>query len=256
MKSPQQTSAKPSQPAKQSLTILHLYPREMNLYGDHGNILTLQKRLEWRGFIAKVVTYEPGDNPAVIDQADIIFGGGGQDSGQADIEEDLRRIGPRLKSRVDAGVPTLVVCGLYQLFGNFFQTIDDDHIDGISAFNLETRGGDTRMIGNVTAVSDRFGELVGYENHSGRTTLCGDLQPLARVIRGAGNNGTDGYEGATYQNAIGTYLHGPILPKNPSLADFLLATALTRKYGAPIELAPLDDSLADLARTAAKSSPR
>jgi CobQ-like glutamine amidotransferase family enzyme len=228
----------------------------MNLYGDHGNVLALRRRLEWRGLAARVVTYEPGDDPSIIDRADIIFGGGGQDSGQADIEEDLRAIGPRLRARVEDGVPMLVVCGMYQLFGNFFQTIDDDHIDGISALNLETRGGKTRMIGNVTEVSSRFGEIVGYENHSGRTVLCGDLQPLARVTRGAGNNGEDGHEGVIYRNTIGTYLHGPILPKNPRLADFLLTTALSRRAGAPVKLAPLDDTLATKARHVAAARPR
>jgi CobQ-like glutamine amidotransferase family enzyme len=241
---------------KHSLTILHLYPREMNLYGDHGNVLTLRRRLEWRGLDARVVTYEPGDDPSLIDSADIIFGGGGQDSGQSDIEADLRVIGPRLRARVEDGTPILVVCGLYQLFGNFFRTLDGDNLDGISALDLETHGSTERMIGNVTAESAKFGEVIGYENHSGRTTLARRLQPLARVTRGGGNNGSDGFEGALYHNTIGTYLHGPILPKNPQIADFLIATALERKYHQPADLTPLDDSIADLARISSRSRPR
>lgn len=242
---------------KKSLAILHLYPREMDLYGDYGNVLTLRRRLEWRGMEAKVVNYEPGDNPAIIKQADIIFGGGGQDSGQADIEDDLRVVGPLIKKQIEAGVPALVICGLFQLFGNFFQTLDGDHIDGISVFDLETRGDKSRLIGNAVALSERFGEIIGYENHSGRTVLGKDVQPLARITQGAGNNGQDGTEGAIYKNAIGTYFHGPLLPKNPRIADFLLKTALQHKYGEAPDLPKLDvDSIAQLARASAISRPR
>jgi CobQ-like glutamine amidotransferase family enzyme len=247
---------KPTQ--KRSISILHLYPREMNLYGDHGNVLTIQKRCEWRGIDCQILTYEPGDDPKVIQQADIIFGGGGQDSGQALIEDDLRAIGPVIAKQVEGGAPTLVVCGLYQLFGKFFQTVDDDHIDGIGVFDIETYGGTERLIGNIIEQSDRFGEIVGYENHSGQTKLCSSaLKPLGLVTLGAGNDADSKQEGVIYKNAIGTYLHGPILPNNPAIADFLIYTALHRKYPSQNTiLDPLDDSIADLARTVHISRPR
>jgi len=238
------------------LTILHLYPHEMNLYGDHGNILVLKRRLEWRGYEAKVVQYGPGDNQSIIDRADIIFGGGGQDSGQAGIEDDLRAISTRIKSKIKSGTPTLVVCGMYQLFGNFFRTIEGDAIDGISVFDLETVGGKDRLTGNVVAASGRFGEIIGYENHSGRTYLGADTEPLATIIKGVGNNDKDRYEGAMHKNAIGTYLHGPVLSKNPKMADFLLATAWELKYKEKLNLTKLDiDKTVEQARRIAKSRP-
>ncbi|MDR2063452.1 MAG: glutamine amidotransferase [Candidatus Nomurabacteria bacterium] len=238
---------------KRSLTILHLYPREMNLYGDHGNILALQKRCKWRGIKTVVVEYEPSKK--LPKEVDVIFGGGGQDSGQSVICGDLLKIGGKLKDLVEDGVPTLVVCGLYQLFGNFFKTLDNTVIKGIGVFNLKTLGGSERLIGNVVAESSQFGEVVGYENHSGRTFFEADLQPLGDVKKGAGNNGEDFEEGVRYKNAIGTYLHGPILPKNPKIADFLIETALTRKYGVT-KLSKLDDDLERKTRLSAASRPR
>jgi CobQ-like glutamine amidotransferase family enzyme len=236
-----------------SLTILHLYPKEMNLYGDHGNILTLQKRCKWRGIKTTVISYEP--NKKLPKSPDLIFGGGGQDSGQVVIQNDLQKIAPHLKNWVENGVPTLVVCGLYQLFGNFFKTLDGDIIKGISVFNIKTLGGKERLIGNVIAASPRFGEIVGYENHSGRTYFESDLAPLGNIKKGAGNNGEDFEEGVIYKNAIGTYLHGPLLPKNPKIADFLLETALTRKYGTT-KLPKLNDTLEKKSQTTSASRPR
>ncbi|MDR1032805.1 MAG: glutamine amidotransferase [Candidatus Nomurabacteria bacterium] len=239
--------------SRRTLKILHLYPREMNLYGDHGNVLTLMRRCKWRGIEAEVVVYEPGGK--LPHGVDIVFGGGGQDSGQSTIQNDLLKIGPDLNKLVESDTPTLVICGLYQVFGKFFKTIGGETINGIGVFDMETFGGAERLIGNITCSSAEFGEIVGYENHSGQTFLGKGVQPLAKVIRGAGNNGQDGTEGARYKNAIGSYLHGPVLPKNPKLADFLIAKALQNKYDDDT-LSPLDDSAEQLAHESSASRPR
>jgi CobQ-like glutamine amidotransferase family enzyme len=235
------------------LTILHLYPREMNLYGDHGNVLTLVRRCEWRGIKANVVAYEPGDD--FPENVDIIFGGGGQDSGQDIIKQDLQKIAPRLHDHANSGTPILVICGLYQLFGKFFKTHEGEIIPGIGIFDTETIGGDERLIGNITCENSELGEIVGYENHSGQTFLGDKVQPLATIIRGAGNNGQDTTEGARLNNLIGSYLHGPVLPKNPRLADFLIAEALKNKYGSA-ELTPLDDAVENAAHKSSAARPR
>jgi CobQ-like glutamine amidotransferase family enzyme len=235
------------------LCVAQLYPREMNIYGDHGNLLTLVRRLRWRGLEAEAISYHPGgDFPA---QADILLGGGGQDSGQSVVKEDLRRIGPVLQERVEQGMPTLVICGTYQLFGNYFQTVGGQTIEGLGIFDLHTVGGKKRLIGNIVTKSERFGEIIGYENHSGKTWLAATEKPFAQVVSGAGNNGEDGTEGVLHHNAIGTYLHGPLLPKNPALADFLIKTALERRYGEGF-LEELDDALALEARKIARTRPR
>lgn len=239
--------------ATQKLTIAHLYPREMNMYGDHGNLLTLVRRLEWRGIEAEVVNCHPGS--VFPGQADIVLGGGGQDSGQSVVQNDLSRIRSQLHEQVEQGVPMLMVCGTYQLFGNYFQTIGGEHIEGLGIFDLHTIGGSTRLIGNTVTTSEQFGEIVGYENHSGKTYLAATEAPFAKVIGGAGNNGEDRTEGVLHNNAIGTYLHGPLLPKNPVIADFLIGTALERRYDDGF-LEELDDSLVEQARRIAKTRPR
>jgi CobQ-like glutamine amidotransferase family enzyme len=225
----------------------------MNLYGDHGNVLTLKRRCEWRGVSANIVTYEPGDS--FPDEADLIFGGGGQDSGQSAIEDDLQKNAQVLRSLADGGAPALVICGLYQMFGRFFSTCEGKTIAGIGILDIETVAGDKRMIGNIVCESDEFGEIIGYENHSGQTYLSKGVRPLAKVICGAGNNGQDGSEGARYKNVIGSYLHGPMLPKNPKVADFLIAKALEVKYGDG-HLEPLDDAIENTARQSSSERPR
>jgi CobQ-like glutamine amidotransferase family enzyme len=239
--------------AARRLSIVHLYPREMNIYGDHGNLLTLARRLQWRGIEAEVIGYHPG--ATFPSQADIILGGGGQDSGQSVVKEDLHRIGELLREQVEQGVSALVICGTYQLFGNYFETVGGEHIEGLGIFDMHTVGGRERLIGNIVTRSERFGEMVGYENHSGKTWLAAAEQPFAQVVSGAGNNGQDGTEGVLHLATIGTYLHGPLLPKNPGIADFLIAKALERRYGEGF-LEELDDSLAHKARTIAKTRPR
>lgn len=230
------------------LRILQLYPADMNIYGDHGNALVLYRRAQWHGFTPELIEYNQGD--AWPKDIDIIVGGGGQDSGQTKIQNDLLAIGPTLHKLASDDIPMLVICGLYQQFGRFFKTQSGQIIHGIGLLDIETHAGATRLIGNIVTESDTFGEIVGYENHSGQTFLGDNVQPLGRVIRGAGNNGRDESEGARYRNIIGSYLHGSLLPKNPQIADFLIEKAALRRYG---EFSPaiIDDRLATNARDVA-----
>lgn len=239
-----------------SLTILNLYPRQMNIYGDVGNLLVLKKRCEWRDISVRVVDFNPADNIAKLEGIDLILGGGGQDSGQAAVQPHLLRIGSGLSELIEAGVPALVVCGTFQLFGNYIKTTAGEELEGIGVFDMHTQGDNERKIGNIVTKSSDFGELIGYENHSGKTYLGTGLKPFAKVVSGGGNNGEDGTEGARYHRAIGTYLHGPLLPKNPLVADSLIAAALERRYGNVGELAPLPDTWVMQAREVAKHRPR
>ena len=236
------------------LKILHLYPKEMNLYGDHGNVLALVKRCEWRGIKAEVIAHEPGD--PIPDDVDIIFGGGGQDSNQNKIENDLRHIALDLKKHVETGVPTLVICGLYQLFGEYFETSEGQKIQGINVIDITTKAGPERLIGNIVINAPDFGEVVGYENHSGLTKLGKKAKPFGTVIKGYGNNGDDFTEGARYNNCIGTYLHGPVLPKNPRVADYLILKAIERKQKSKAKLERLNDSIENRAHKVAASRPQ
>lgn len=236
-----------------SITIAHLYPKEMNIYGDWGNVLTLKRRLEWHGFIPKIVEHHPGK--PFPKNVDILIGGGGQDSGQAVVQSDLLEISEILHRLADDEVPMLVICGLYQLFGRFFKTSDGDTIQGIGIFKAETHGGPKRLIGNTVVESHKFGELIGYENHSGLTLLDNDQPALGRVVKGKGNNGEDTTEGAVYKNVYGSYLHGSLLPKNPALADELLRAAIVKRYGS-FDPHDIDDTFATYAREIARRRPR
>ncbi len=225
----------------------------MNIYGDNGNMLVLQRRLEWYGYEVICLAYNPGDT--FPHDVDIIVGGGGQDSGQDRIVDDLQVIAPTLRALADSGTPMLVVCGLYQLFGHFFKTKSGETLQGIGILDVETYGESERLIGNIIVDSKQFGDLIGYENHSGQTFLGEHAVPLGVVRLGAGNNTADIYEGARYKNVIGTYLHGSVLPKNPELADFFIRKAVVKKYS---EMSDdlIDDHFADLARKAALKRPR
>ena len=238
---------------KQSLAIVHLYANEMSIYGDRGNILTLVKRLEWRGYGATVKEVGIGDS-FDLTKADLIFAGGGQDRGQVAVGKDLQKRADQLLKAAESDVPMLTICGTYQLFGHRFVTLEGEEIPGIGMFDAETIGSRQRMIGNIV-VKTSFGGLVGFENHSGQTYLQAGQEPLGRVEKGHGNNGDDKTEGAVFYNVYGTYLHGPILPKNPAFADHLLLTALKNKYGVE-RLMPLDDALEFKAVEAAKHRPR
>lgn len=238
---------------EKTISLLHIYPRDMNIYGDWGNVLAIKRRLEWHGYTPTLLEYNPGD--AFPKNVDIVVGGGGQDSGQNVIQHDLLSIGSTLRELAEAGTPMLVICGLYQLFGKFFKTQDGHSIEGISLLDIETHAGPERLIGNIITKSAQFGDIIGYENHSGQTFLGKNVQPLGRVIKGAGNNGQDDTEGARYKNVIASYLHGSLLPKNPALADFLIEQAVVKKYG---EFVPtvIDDRFAELARDIAAKRPR
>lgn len=239
--------------SQSSIRLVQLYPRDMNIYGDWGNTLTLKKRLEWHGLSVDLVDYNPGDK--FPDKIDMIVGGGGQDSGQLTIQADLLAISDQLRQLAEDGVPMLMVCGLYQLFGNFFRTRDGQTINGIGILDCETHGSDQRLIGNTITENETFGTIVGYENHSGLTYLGDKAVAFGKLVKGAGNNGQDATEGAVYRNVIGTYLHGALLPKNPTIADWLIEQAVSRKYG---EFIPsvIDDQFADKARAIAIKRPR
>lgn len=238
---------------EKQITILQLYGRDMNIYGDWGNILVLKRRLEWHGYTPRVVEYNPGDT--FPDNVDIVVGGGGQDSGQDIIQADILAIGSKLHDLAKKDMPMLVICGLYQLFGKFFKAQDGHIIEGISLLDIETHAGPERLIGNIITKSSEFGEIIGYENHSGQTFLGKTTKPFGRVFRGAGNNGQDDSEGARYRNVIGSYMHGSLLPKNPAIADFLIEKAVNNKYG---EFVPtvVDDRFAEQARLIAFKRPR
>lgn len=239
--------------SQKMLRILQLYPRDMNIYGDWGNTLVLKRRAEWHGFTVELLEYNPGD--IFPEDIDIIVGGGGQDSGQSAIQDDLQKIAPILKKLAEENVPMLMICGLYQLFGNFFLTNSGEKIPGIGIFDLKTRASNERMIGNIVTKSDEFGEILGYENHSGKTFLGPGTKPLGAVLKGAGNNGEDQFEGARYKNIIGTYLHGSLLPKNPAVADWLIAQAAAKRYGS-FSPAKINDATVSRARDVAAKRPR
>ena len=239
-----------------TITIIQLYPKDMNLYGDWGNTLVLKKRLEWRGFRVEIIDHNPGD-ATDFSTGDIFVGGGGQDAGQLAIQDDLLSRGEELKNLASNGVPMLLICGIYQLFGRQFVTNDGSVIRGIGVLPVETTAGEERLIGNITLKSEQFGTIVGYENHSGQTFLDDTVQPLGKVVRGAGNNTTDGTEGVRFNNVIATYLHGSLLPKNPTIADFLIAKALERRGISAEDLKPLEvDTLAQTAQQVAAERPR
>jgi CobQ-like glutamine amidotransferase family enzyme len=230
------------------LTIGWLYPTKMNIYGDRGNVVALAQRARWRGIPAEVKEIGIGD--AIPDDVDVFFFGGGQDQEQIAVSRDLQGAkGERLKAAVEAGAACLAVCGGYQLLGHEYRPHDAEPLPGIGLFDLTTVAGSERFIGNVV-VDSEWGELVGFENHSGLTYLGPRTRPLGRVRIGRGNNGRDGTEGALYKHAVGCYLHGSLLPKNPQLADWLIAAGLGRNRG-PVELPPLIDDLETVAHAAA-----
>jgi CobQ-like glutamine amidotransferase family enzyme len=233
--------------------LVHLYPREMNIYGDTGNVLVLRRRLRWRGMPVDVVPVSVGD-PLPSD-ADIVLGGGGQDAAQGEIGADFASRGAQLRAMADDGVVMLAICGTYQMLGHEFLTFEGRRIEGVGVLDVVTRGQATRLIGNNYVDTPDAGRLVGYENHSGLTELGTGVRPLGTTGAGRGNNGKDGTEGAVRDNVIGTYLHGPVLAKSPAFADDLIRRALARR-GESTDLAPLDDSLADLAARVAVARPR
>jgi lipid II isoglutaminyl synthase (glutamine-hydrolysing) len=228
------------------LRLLALYPEQMNIYADRGNMIFLQRRCEWRGLSFEYAAAGPGEG---FDPAghDLIYIGGGQDRDQILVAQDmLETKRDAIASAVEDGAALLAVCGGYQLLGHRYQ-LGDQSIAGLGIADLETvREPGPRLIGNVSIEVD-LGDgprvLAGFENHGGRTHLGADAEPLGRVLHGYGNNGRDGYEGVRRLNLIGTYLHGPLLPKNVLLADRLIALAIGRRTGTEPELEPLGDEL-------------
>jgi CobQ-like glutamine amidotransferase family enzyme len=239
------------------LRVAHLYPRLMNIYGDRGNIMCLRRRCEARGIRFELTELSTGDR---FDAAayDLVFAGGAQDREQRGVAEDLLVTkAAALREAVEDGMALLAVCGAYQLFGRFYRDATGAELPGAGVFDLHTEHPGQRVkrcIGNIicewTAPDGSVQTIVGFENHGGRTHLGAGVRPLARVRYGFGNNGNDGTEGATYRNAIGTYVHGSLLPKNAALADHVIRIALAGRYG-DVDLAPIDDRVEQRAHEAA-----
>lgn len=228
-----------------TLTLGHLYPDQLNIYGDRGNIITFRQRCAWRGITLRIVALGMGD-VLVPDQYDLLFIGGGQDKEQTEIAADLRETkSSGLWAAVEDDMPILAVCGGYQLLQRSYRPAEGAVLQGIGIFDAETihRGKRVpRCIGNI-AIRWDDSTIVGFENHGGRTYLGPTAKPLGRVLVGHGNNSEDKGEGAVYRNAHGTYIHGSLLPKNPHLADHILLLALQRRYGLSTALEPLDNAM-------------
>lgn len=227
------------------LTIGHLYPDLLNLYGDRGNIQCFRKRLEWRGMEAEVIPFLSGDS-IDFSKLDIVLLGGGSDREQELVCGQLKNIQKDFREYVENDGVVLAVCGGYQLLGKYYKT-DKKLIEGLSILNITTEWEPERLIRNIVLNSSLFDTpVVGFENHGGRTFI-GEHTPFGKVFYGLGNTGKSGYEGVVYKNVIGTYLHGPLLPKNPHVCDYLLERALKKKYGDDVTLNPLPDKLEHLA---------
>jgi len=221
------------------ITIGHLYPDLLNLYGDRGNIQCMKKRCEWRGIEAEVREFQLMDH---IDFSgiDILLLGGGSDREQMIVCQKLKALQKEFRDYVEDNGVLIAVCGGFQLLGHYYDT-EDGRIEGLSLVDLYTEQGSPRLISNIVIENELFPyPIVGFENHSGRTYIQGN-QPFGKVSYGFGNNNKDKQEGVMYKNVIGTYLHGPLLPKNPHVCDLLLSRALEKKYGDG-KLEPLDDS--------------
>ena len=212
-----------------TLELAYLYPKLLNIYGDRGNVLTLSFRCQACEINLNVTTIGLGESLEGKD-FDIFFIGGGQDQQQVLVSNDLQTKKKELINLIESNAVFLAVCGGYQLLGKYYRTSEGSEISGIDALDLYTVAGNKRMIGNVLCEEiESKDKIVGFENHSGKTFLGTSVKPFAKVIRGSGNNGEDGFEGVRYKNVFGTYLHGSLLPKNPHLADKIIRLALKRK---------------------------
>ena len=241
------------------IVVGHLYPDYLNIYADRGNIAVLAQRAAWRGHQLEVraismgARVEPGEH-------DLLYVGGGQDREQALVAEDLAAKADGVRAAVDAGTAVLAVCGGYQLMGRSYRDLQGEDLPGIGVFPLETVAGERRMIGDVLLDCElepgTVRTLAGFENHAGRTTLDPGAEPLGRVVAGFGNDGESGFEGCRVGRAVGTYLHGPLLPRNPWFADWVLAQALAHRLGEPPVFEPLADDLEQQAHTVSASRAR
>lgn len=224
------------------IRIAHLYPDMLNLYGDRGNIIALTERMKARNIdvVTDQITMGKSFNS---DDYDILFVGGGQDFEQDVLLDDLKKGKDiEIKRAIENSKVFLAICGGYQMLGKYYKTYDGKMLEYMGALDFYTEGKEERMIGNYAFKTKEGIEVVGFENHSGRTYLGKNVEPLGKMIKGYGNNGEDGTEGVCYKNTFGTYSHGPVLPKNSQLADLLIAKAVENKYG-KADLAPLDDTL-------------
>lgn len=229
------------------LTIGHFYPDLLNLYGDRGNIQCFIKRLQWRGIDVDIVSC-PSGSRIDFERFDIVLLGGGSDREQELVCQYLKKVRKDFKDYVEEDGVVLAVCGGYQLLGNYYKT-SSKTIEGLGILDIYTEWSKKRLVQNIILKNPFFlNPIVGFENHGGRTYI-GNYTPFGKVLFGLGNTGKSGYEGVTYKNIIGTYLHGPLLPKNPEICDYLLQKALTRKYGGNIRLTALPDSLEHTANT-------
>ncbi|MDR1160087.1 MAG: glutamine amidotransferase [Syntrophomonadaceae bacterium] len=233
-----------------SFIIAHLYPNLMNLYGDRGNLICLQKRLEWLGYDCRVKSLDIGDEWNFAD-VDMIFMGGGSDREQSLVYDDLQCKKEELWREIKNGFPVLFICGSYQLLGSYYLTGQGFKMEGLNYFDFFSEGGPKRLIGNIVVEVKNNNEtyqVIGFENHGGYTYFNDTtLRPWGKVIKGHGNNGKDHTEGIIFNNLIGTYLHGPLLPKNPAVADFFIRVMMARK-GINIDSGCLTDKIENYAR--------
>ena len=231
------------------LNILHLFPDLLDQYFDSGNIQCMKKRLEWRDIECEVTSIKRGDPLIDLSDTDIILMGGGADKEQLYVCRHLLAYKNELKSYVENGGSLLAICGGYQLLGKYYK-LHDETIAGLDILDIYTEQGEGRLIGNAVLecnfLDNEHNKVVGFENHGGRTYI-GNHTPFGKVLYGYGNDGDSQYDGVMYKNLIGTYLHGPLLPKNPTLCDYILTNALQRKYNRFIGLAPIDDELENIA---------
>ncbi len=238
---------------KYTLTIGWLYPELMNTYGDRGNVLVLQKRCQWRGIEAEIKEIGISSSDKDFLSCDLLMMGGAQDTQQEVVAKDLTKKRNTFRTMVENGIPGLYICGGFQYLGQYYKTAEGIKLPQLGILDMYTENpGRERLIGNIAVdAQNLFGKktiLIGFENHGGRTILGKDIRPLGKVLKGFGSNDSAREEGAIYKNSLGTYFHGPILPKNPMLADYLIKKALKIKYGEDLELEKLDDSLSENAR--------
>jgi len=227
------------------ISICHLYPDLLNIYGDMGNILALKNRLEWRDIEVEITNVTAGGR-VNYKKHDIYFIGGGQDREQTLASLELQKNKDAIqKAAFDNNAVFLAICGGYQLLGHYYQPYNGDKLSGIELLDIYTEASEKRFIGNVTAKANFLKDktIVGFENHSGLTYLNEGAEPFVKVKIGNGNNGKDKTEGARFKNVFGTYLHGPLLPKNPAFCDYLISLALKKRYDCDIPLLKLNDDI-------------
>lgn len=240
---------------KQTLTIGWLYPDLMSIYGDRGNIIALTRRCIWRDIEVKVKPITVDTSLSELRTSDMLFMGGAQDRQQTIVAKDLQKKKKVLSQMIEDNVPGLYICGGFQFLGAYYKEADGTIIEQLGVLDVYTENpGGKRLIGNIaidaSMVLGKKTTLVGFENHGGRTRLGQHVRPLGQVIKGYGSNAEDHTEGAVYKNSIGTYLHGPILPKNPILTDYVITKTLERKYNKDIQVSSLDDTIAIFAHDA------